>query len=128
MPLPPVWPKLLPVPVDRARITAFQPVGLTWDRPSEALLEYDLALAVDPLDAERYRVPSGGPPPLEPEDEALLAPEPTAAGSARAAKKAKLDNNAGWLMRTLYLSDAQLPKVRASSGPGISVLVPTACV
>ena len=116
------------MPVDRARITAFQPVGLTWDRPSEALLEYDLALAVDPLDAERYRVPSGGPPPLDPDDEALLAPEPTAAGSARAAKKAKLDNNAGWLMRTLYLSDAQLPKVRASSGPGISVLVPTACV
>ena len=112
LPLPPVGPKLLPVQVDRARITAYQPVGLLWDKPSDAPLEYELALAVDPLDAERYRVPPGGPPVLDPEDEALLAAEPGTGGTGgRTAKRAKMDNNAGWLMRTLYLSDAQLPKV-----------------
>ena len=112
LPLPPVGPKLLPVQVDRARITAYQPVGLLWDKPSDAPLEYELALAVDPLDAERYRVPPGGPPVLDPEDEALLVAEPGTGGTGgRNAKRAKMDNNAGWLMRTLYLSDAQLPKV-----------------
>lgn len=115
LPLPPVGPKLLPVPVDRARITAYQPVGLLWDKPSDAPLEYELALAVDPLDAERYRVQPGGPPVLEPEDEALLVPEPGTGGTGgRTAKKAKMDNNAGWLMRTLYLSDAQLPKASSA--------------
>jgi RNA polymerase II-associated factor 1 len=115
LPLPPVGPKLLPVQVDRARITAYQPVGLLWDKPSDAPLEYELAMAVDPLDAERYRVQPGGPPVLDPEDEALLVPEPGTGGAGgRTAKKAKMDNNAGWLMRTLYLSDAQLPKASSA--------------
>jgi|APGre2960657444_1045066.scaffolds.fasta_scaffold00254_7 hypothetical protein len=51
---------------------------------------------------------------MHPDDEALLAVDPTGAGPGyRQPKKgAKEEQKAGWLMRTLYLSDMQLPKVR----------------
>ncbi len=120
LPLPPIGPKFLPIVVDRARMTAYQPYGLVWDKPQEAPLERDLGISLDPLDAERYRIPPGSPPALDPEDEALIAPDTAATGPGfrQVNKGKKTDQKAGWLMRTLYLSDMQLPKVRAGSVHG----------
>ena len=115
LPLPPVGPKMLPVAVDRARVAAYHPFGFLWDKPQECPFERDLGMSLDPLDAERFRVPPGVPPPLDAEDEALLAP---AAGAAAGAgpgfrtAKSKADAKAGWLMRTIYLSAQELPTVR----------------
>jgi hypothetical protein len=98
-------------------MTAYRPYNLWWSRPKEMPLELDLGISLDPLDVEQYRVPPGAAPELAPEDAALLAPLDTptmGAGPGFRVGKAKGQNKAGWLMRTLYLSDMQLPKVRGT--------------
>jgi len=116
-----VGPKLLPVAVDRARLAAYTPFGFLWDRPQECPFERELGMSLDPLDAERFRVPPGGPPALDPEDEALLAPNAAAAaaGPGFRSAKAKGDAKAGWLMRTIYLSAQELPTARRLSAPSL---------
>jgi hypothetical protein len=106
--------KLLPVAIDRSRMTAYRPFNLLWERPTEVPFEWDLGISLDPLDVEQYRTPATAPP-LDAADEALLAPDASAvtgAGPGFRPGKPKSVNKAGWLMRTLYLSDMQLPKVR----------------
>jgi hypothetical protein len=114
LPPPPVGAKLLPVAVDRGRMAAYRPYNLWWDRPAEMPLELDLGISLDPLDVEEYRVPPGAVPKLHPADEALLTGGAAneLAGPGRARKPKPAVGKAGWLMRTLYLSDTQLPKVR----------------
>jgi hypothetical protein len=114
LPPPPVGAKLLPVVIDRSRMTAYRPFNLLWERPTEVPFEWDLGISLDPLDVEQYRTPATAPP-LDAADEALLAPDASAttgAGPGFRPGKPKSVNKAGWLMRTLYLSDMQLPKVR----------------
>jgi hypothetical protein len=38
LPLPPIGPKFLPIVVDRARLAAYQPFGLLWDKPQARAL------------------------------------------------------------------------------------------
>ena len=115
LPPPPIGPKLLPLVVDRSRFTAYRPFNLWWDRPSELPWEMEVGQALDPMDVEQHRVPPGPPRPLHPADEALLAPltsgPPVGSGPGFRPGKSKPTAKAGWLMRTLYLSDSQLPKV-----------------
>ena len=119
LPPPPIGPKLLPLVVDRSRFTAYRPFNLWWDRPSELPWEIEVGQALDPMDVEQHRVPPGPPRPLHPADEALLAPltsgPPIGSGPGFRPGKSKPTAKAGWLMRTLYLSDSQLPKVRKHS-------------
>lgn len=102
--------------VDRSRFTAYRPFNLWWDRPCDLPWETELGLSLDPMDAEQHRVPAGPPRPLHPKDEALLAPLSSGPapgqGPGFRPGKSKPTAKAGWLMRTLYLSDSQLPKVR----------------
>jgi hypothetical protein len=118
LPPPPIGAKMIPVAVDRARIASYRHFNLWWERPTEMPLELDLGISLDPLDVEQYRCPAVAPP-LAPEDEALLAPLPqgpaTGVGPGFRPGKARAANKAGWLMRTLYLSDMQLPKARAAA-------------
>ncbi len=108
--------------VDRSRFTAYRPFNLWWDRPCDLPWETDLGISLDPMDVEQHRVPPGKPPPLHPADEALLAPltsgPPLGSGPGFRPGKSKPTAKAGWLMRTLYLSDSQLPKVRNNDGHG----------
>ena len=123
LPPPPIGPKLLPVAVDRSRMTAYKPYNLWWERPHELPLEMSLGMSLDPLDVEAYRAPPVAPP-LDPADEALLAPLdtglPLSSGPGFRVGKHKGKNKAGWFMRTLYLSDMQLPKVRAPARGDLS--------
>ena len=123
LPLPPVGPKLLPLAVDRARLAAYQPFGFLWDRPQDCPFERDLGISLDPLESERFRAPPGGAPPLDPEDEALLASAGVTGGAAgdgggggsafRTRRGPGGDTKSGWLMRTIYLSAQELPTFKA---------------
>lgn len=113
LPLPPCEPRLLPIELDIDAMTAFRPeavIGAYLDAPLTMPWDPDLYISLDPLECERFRIPPGDPPPLDAELEALLAPEATPVATGFRHSKSAKGAKTGWLMRTLYLADTQLPK------------------
>jgi len=94
LPEVPSDPKLVLAPLQPDALAAFRLSQI------EKSLNPDLLVALDPsclsfIDIQRFRVPPGGPSPVDPEDAPLLA-DGVSSGKGGAGKDAQLS----WLMKT----------------------------
>lgn len=65
-------PKLLVTQAEPSRLSQFALTCLEKEPMRDLVLPSDLGIPISLLNVERYLVPPGPPPPLQPEDQALL--------------------------------------------------------
>lgn len=65
-------PKLLVTQAEHSRLSQFALTCLEKEPMRDLVLPSDLGIPISLLNVERYLVPPGPPPPLQPEDQALL--------------------------------------------------------
>uniref|UniRef100_A0A6T7YFR6 RNA polymerase II-associated factor 1 homolog n=1 Tax=Pyramimonas obovata TaxID=1411642 RepID=A0A6T7YFR6_9CHLO len=121
LPEVPVEPKLLAVPTRWDRFVSYKScANLDAMRSHDFLLEPELGIPLDLLEAQQYQVPHHRQR-LDPEDEALLRSENNTVGgvivNGRRVPTANIvSRSAGvardftWLMKTQYISDENAPK------------------
>lgn len=109
LPEVPGFPKMLVTPLQPERLAQFKLTSLETSGKRPLILEADLGIPITILDVERFDIPDD-PPPLAPEDEALLV---GADGlDDRQRKKPAGKQELSWLMRTTYISNEERAKQR----------------
>lgn len=109
LPEVPCDPKMLVAPLDPQQLAKFHLTTLERDPKRDLVLEPDLGIPLTVFDIGRYAVPVN-PPPLAPEDQALLEGDDDVALEASPAMRPRqrLRGNKAelsWLMRTTYISN-----------------------
>ncbi|CAK0773094.1 hypothetical protein CVIRNUC_004029 [Coccomyxa viridis] len=116
LPEVPCDPKMLITPLDTEGISKFQLTTLEKEMRHDLLLDSGSGIQISMLDIDRYIVPED-PPPLEPEDAALLLGYNSAAddrkgpGAARERLRGE-QTELNWLMRTTYIAHDAPGKAR----------------
>ncbi|ONK59004.1 uncharacterized protein A4U43_C08F1980 [Asparagus officinalis] len=116
LPDPTAQPKLLPVLTDKDRYTRYTITSLEKNYKPKLFVEPDMGIPLDLLDLSVYKAPEV-PPPLDPEDEALLHDSEVATPIKHEGiriKERPTDKGVSWLVKTQYISPLSTDSAKLS--------------